>query len=117
MSGATAGLDRSTRVGQRGAMGFPNPSITGTAIVKALDPNQATAHHQDADEAQGTLDAADLREEERAAYYGDAAAAPLPTDTAPRGSWIIGSCGCKASLASAPRRGIREMGRRLTRDP
>lgn len=47
---------------------FPNPAITGTAIVKALDPNQATARHQDADEAQAVLDEADLHDMERAEY-------------------------------------------------
>lgn len=60
-----------------------NPSITGTAIVKALDPNQATARHQDAVDAQADLDEADLREEERAEYYDDTSPATPPTSVAP----------------------------------
>ena len=51
---------------------FPNPAITGTAIVKALDTEVATAHHQDADRARAALDEADLHEMEQAAYYSDA---------------------------------------------
>jgi hypothetical protein len=65
-----------------------NPSITGTAIVKALDPNQATARHQDAVDAQAVLDETDLREEERAAYYDDAPPVMAPAETAPRRSLL-----------------------------
>lgn len=62
---------------------FPNPAITGTAIVKGLDPNQATARHHDADEAQAVLDEADLHEMEQADYYGDAATTEAATTEAP----------------------------------
>ena len=57
---------------------FPNPAITGTAIVKSLDPNQATAHHHDTADAQAAIDEADLHEMELAEYYDDAAAAETP---------------------------------------
>ena len=57
---------------------FPNPAITGTAIVKSLDPNQATAHHHDTADAQAALDEADLHEMERAEYYDDAATPATP---------------------------------------
>jgi len=63
-------LDTPAAPDERGAM-FPNPAITGTAVIKGLDPNQATAHHADAEHAQAALDEADLQELERAEYYGD----------------------------------------------
>jgi hypothetical protein len=68
-------------------MVFPNPSISGTAIVKALDHDQATAHHRDSDDAQAALDEAELREEERADYYGDPATTEAPVSE-PHRSWL-----------------------------
>jgi hypothetical protein len=47
--------------------GWPNPSITGKAIVDALGPDGPTGKS----EQQAALDEADLRELERAAYYGE----------------------------------------------
>ncbi len=104
-AGVTAGLDRPTSAAQRAAMVFPNPSITGTAIVKALDHDQATAHHRDADDAQAALDEAELREEERADYYGDPS-----TPKRPRASRIaagsIDSCAASATARSTPPTGV-----------
>jgi hypothetical protein len=54
---------------------FPNPSITGSAIGKALDPNQALAAQLDATSAHAALDETELHELERAEYYGDKPAA------------------------------------------
>lgn len=64
-------FDTSTGVGQRGPTQSPNPSISGTAVVEAINSNQPTARHEDAEDAQAALDEADLREVERANYYGD----------------------------------------------
>lgn len=69
-------------------MGFPNPSISGTAIVKALDPDLATADERDASGEQADRDEADLRELERAEYYEDPAAPLSPAATAPRRSLL-----------------------------
>jgi hypothetical protein len=52
-------------------MGFPNPSITGAAIGEALGANGPTPSGQVAGrEAQAALDAAELRELERAESQG-----------------------------------------------
>ena len=45
----------------------PNPAISGDAILKALGPDD----HNVMNEQQRALDEADLRELERAAYYGE----------------------------------------------
>jgi hypothetical protein len=67
-------------------MGFPNPSISGTAIVKALDPDLATAGERDASGEQADRDEADLRELERAEYYHDAAPVTTAAESTPRRS-------------------------------
>lgn len=59
-------------------MQSPNPAIVGTAIVKGLESNQATALHHDADQAQAILDEADLHEMDQADYYGDTATSEPP---------------------------------------
>jgi hypothetical protein len=69
-------------------MQSPNPAIDGAAIVKGLDPNQATAQHHDADRAQAVLDEADLHEMDQAEYYGDAGAATDVSATRPRRSLL-----------------------------
>jgi hypothetical protein len=68
---------------------FQNPSITGAAIVKALDPDVATAAERDASGEQSDRDEADLRDLERAEYYDDPAApAQAPAVTKPRRSFL-----------------------------
>lgn len=60
-------------------MGFPNPSISGSAIGKALDPTQAAADRLDATGEHAALDQTELQALERAEYYGDEPpAAPAP---------------------------------------
>jgi hypothetical protein len=59
-------------------MGFP-PSVSGHAVVKALDKETDAAHRGDRDREQAALDETELREIERAEYYHDA---PSVTDAA-----------------------------------
>jgi hypothetical protein len=51
--------------------GFPNPAYTGDAIRKALGPDEvATASELAQQQRTAALDEAELRELERAEYYG-----------------------------------------------
>jgi hypothetical protein len=71
-------------------MGFPNPAIAGSAITKALGPDQTAAANRDGrvNDAQAALDRADLRELEGAEYYGDVPPATEPARSAPRRSLL-----------------------------
>ena len=52
-------------------MGFPNPAITGSAIQRELAPgSHEAAGRMDATTGQATLDEQELRDLERAEYYG-----------------------------------------------
>ena len=58
--------------------GFPNPAVSGDAIIKALGPDDPRGKS----EHQAALDEADLREFERAEYYGESLAVPNGPATA-----------------------------------
>ena len=49
----------------------PNPPLDATAVVGGLGGDQAAADAQTVSAKQAALDEAELREVERAAYYGD----------------------------------------------
>jgi len=63
---------------------FPNPAISGRAIINALDPETASAGHLEARAEQSALDEADLREVERAEFYDQRPAVPERNVPAPR---------------------------------
>ena len=63
-----------------------NPSVSGDAIRKALGPDEPNGKSQQ----QTALDAADLREVERAEYYSETPATPeaAPTAAKPRRTFL-----------------------------
>ena len=67
-----------------GDMQSPNPSIVGTGIMSGLGMDQtAAANEHDLSVKQAALDEADLREVERAEYYGETSVVTEPV-VAPR---------------------------------
>ena len=66
----------------------PNPPISGTAIVGALGGDQASADSHTVSATQSALDEAELREIERAEYYADKPALPLPAPQSRRRSFL-----------------------------
>jgi hypothetical protein len=69
------------------ALGGPNPAISGEAIRRALGPGQeAAAKQQTTSEERAELDAAELRELERAEYYPEPQT--VAPEAPPRRGWL-----------------------------